>query len=246
MPAFEDEGERLQKVLSRVGLFSRRVAEDMIEAGRVTVNGEPARLGQRVDIGSAQIEVDGALIGVKPGLVHYLLNKPTGVVTTAADTHGRPIVTDLVPDEPRVYPVGRLDRDTSGLLILTNDAALGETLTNPESKVPKTYAAKVRGRPSEVVLEGLRRGVVLDDGPTLPARVALVREGPKSAWLEIEIVEGRNRQVRRMCEAIGHPVLQLVRTKIGGLELGPLASGEVRELDAAEIRRLEARPRAAK
>jgi pseudouridine synthase len=158
------DGERLQKVLARAGLASRRACEELIADGRVTVNGEVADLGRRVDPTSDVIEVDGALVPIAPGLVHYLLNKPAGVVTTAADTHGRPTVVELVPDDPRVFPVGRLDADTEGLLLLTNDGELTHRLTHPSFGVEKEYLASVEGDPSPAALRRLREGVELDDG----------------------------------------------------------------------------------
>ncbi|MCP4851493.1 MAG: rRNA pseudouridine synthase, partial [Actinomycetia bacterium] len=203
------EGERLQKVLARVGVGSRRTCDDLIAAGRITVDGVVATLGRRVDPETALIEVDGAPIGVRPGLVHYLLNKPAGVVTTADDPQGRPTVVGLVPDEPRVFPVGRLDADTEGLLLLTNDGELTHRLTHPSYGVEKEYVVEVQGVPTRAVLRRLREGIDLEDGLTAPARAALL----DASLVRLTIHEGRNRQVRRMCEAVGHPVLRLVRTR---------------------------------
>jgi len=225
------EGERLQKILAQAGVGSRRVCENLIEDGRVSVNGEVARLGQRASADADLIEVDGAAIGTRPGLVHYLLNKPAGVVTTAQDTHGRPTVVEIVPDEPRVFPVGRLDAETEGLLLLTND---GE-LTHPSFGVDKEYLAEVDGSPARGAIRRLREGVELDDGPTAPAKVSLV----SPTLLRIVIHEGRNRQVRRMCEAVGHPVVRLVRTRIGPLSDTELAPGQWRSLTRDEVRTLE-------
>jgi len=233
-PAEPPEGERLQKVLARAGIASRRACEELIAAGRVTVNGAVAALGRRIDPERDEIEVDGALVGVAPGLVHYLLNKPAGVITTAADPQGRPTVVELVPDEPRVFPVGRLDADTEGLLILTNDGALAERLTHPRFGVEKEYVAEVRGAPSPGTVRALRRGVALDDGVTAPAKVALV----SPSVLRLVIHEGRNRQVRRMCEAVGHPVVRLVRIRIGPVADRRLAPGRWRPLDPEEVRAL--------
>ncbi|MBW3615096.1 MAG: rRNA pseudouridine synthase [Actinobacteria bacterium] len=229
-------GERLQKVLARTGLASRRACEELIAEGRVTVNAEVAELGRRVDPLVDVIEVDGALVPVAPGLVHYLLNKPAGVVSTAADTHGRSTVVDLVPADPRVFPVGRLDADTEGLIVLTNDGELAHRLTHPSFGVEKEYLAHVEGGPGPSALRRLRDGVELDDGPTAPAKVARVDAGV----LRITIHEGRNRQVRRMCEAVGHPVLRLVRTRIGPLADRRLKPGEWRPLEAGEVRALAA------
>jgi 23S rRNA pseudouridine2605 synthase len=228
-------GERLQKVLAQAGIGSRRVCEIYIDEGRVSVNGVIARLGQRVDPDVDVIEVDGSQIGVKPGLVHYLLNKPPGVVTTAQDTHGRPTVVELVPAEPRVFPVGRLDADTEGLLLLTNDGDLTHRITHPSFGVDKEYLAEVEGEPSRGALRRLREGVELEDGLTAPATASLLAPN----LVRLVIHEGRNRQVRRMCEAVGHPVVRLVRTRIGPLSDTTLAPGEWRELTQAEVRSLE-------
>jgi 23S rRNA pseudouridine2605 synthase len=231
----EDGGVRLQKVLAQAGLGSRRVCEDLIDRRRVRVNGEVAVLGRRVDPEVDVVEVDGAQIGVRPGLVHYLLNKPRGVITTAADTHGRPTVVDLVPAEPRVFPVGRLDGDTEGLLLLTNDGDLAHRLTHPSFGVDKEYLVEVAGEAHRGVLRRLREGVELDDGITAPAKVAQLGD----QLLRITIHEGRNRQIRRMCEAVGTPVVRLVRTRIGPLSDRTLGPGEWRALTQDEVRALE-------
>jgi 23S rRNA pseudouridine2605 synthase len=228
-------GERLQKVMARAGLGSRRVSEDLIAAGRVTINGEAAVLGSRVDTDRDEVALDGVPIGVQPGLVHYLLNKPVGVVTTADDPQGRPTVIDLVPSDPRVHAVGRLDLDTEGLLLLTNDGTLTHRMTHPSFGVEKEYVAEVEGRPSRGAIRRLREGIVLDDGPTAPAKVSLL----DSSIVRITIHEGRNRQVRRMCEAVGHPVVRLVRTRIGPLRDPRLGPGEWRELEQDEVREIE-------
>ncbi len=229
-----DEGERLQKVLARAGLGSRRTCEELIAAGRVTVDGVVAGLGRRVDPAVARIDVDGVPVPVAPGLVHYLVNKPAGVVTTAADTHGRPTVVGLVPDEPRVFPVGRLDLETEGLLILTNDGELAHRLTHPSFGIPKEYLAEVDGVPSPGAVRALREGVELEDGRTAPAQVAVVAP----SLLRIVVHEGRNRQVRRMCAAVGHPVHRLVRTRIGPVVDRQLPPGEWRRLGLDEVRAL--------
>lgn len=230
-----DEGERLQKVLARAGIASRRGAEELIADGRVTVNGEIADLGRRVDVESDAVEVDGVAIGVRPGMVYYLLHKPAGVVTTADDPQGRPTVVGLVPSEPRVFPVGRLDMDTEGLLLLTNDGDLTHRLTHPSFGVDKEYLAHVEGTLSRGALRRLREGVELDDGPTAPARVSQIEAG----LVRLVIHEGRNRQVRRMCEAVGHRVIRLVRTRIGPLVDHSLAPGAWRSLETEEVRALE-------
>lgn len=228
-------GERLQKVLASLGWGSRRVCEELIASGRVAVNGEVAVLGRRVEPDVDRIEVDGVPVGSRPGLVHYLLNKPAGVVTTASDPHGRPTVIELVPAEPRVFPVGRLDLDTEGLLLLTNDGDLAHVLTHPRFGVEKEYLVQVSGGAvSAGSLRQLRDGVELDDGRTAPAKVSQ----PSPGLLRITIHEGRNRQVRRMCEAVGHEVQRLVRVRIGPLSDRTLAPGTWRVLDAAEVRAL--------
>jgi 23S rRNA pseudouridine2605 synthase len=231
----EGDGVRLQKVLAQAGLGSRRACEELIERGRVRVNGAIASLGRRVQPDHDVIEVDGAQIGVRPGLVHYLLHKPAGVITTADDPQGRPTVVDLVPPEPRVFPVGRLDGDSEGLLLLTNDGDLAHRLTHPSYGVDKEYLVEVEGEPSRGDVARLRTGVELDDGPTAPAKVAQLDE----RTLRITIHEGRNRQVRRMCEAVGHPVRRLVRTRIGPITDRSLKPGAWRALTQDEVRALE-------
>jgi 23S rRNA pseudouridine2605 synthase len=228
------EGDRLQKVLAAAGLGSRRACELLIEEGRVTVDGEVAVPGRRVDPETAHVEVDGTPVPVRPGMVTWLLNKPKGVVSTAHDPQGRSTVVDLVPQEPRVFPVGRLDADTEGLILLTNDGELAHRLTHPSFGVEKEYLAEVEGTPSAADIRRLREGVVLDDGPTAPARASLVGPG----LVRLTIHEGRNRQVRRMCEAVGHPVVRLVRTRIGPLADRRLKPGTSRALTADEVRAL--------
>lgn len=229
------EGIRLQKVLAVRGFGSRRVVENMIEDGRVSVNGELAQLGRRVDVDHDVVEVDGVRVGVAPDLTYYLLNKPTGVVTTAADTHDRSIVTELVPEEPRVYPVGRLDLDTEGLLLLTNDGDMTHRLTHPSFGIEKEYLVEVDGEMSRGHLRRLREGVELDDGITAPAKASSVAANV----IKLTIHEGRNRQVRRMCSALGFKVTRLVRIRIGALADRNLGPGEWRELTLDEVRTLE-------
>jgi 23S rRNA pseudouridine2605 synthase len=228
------EGERLQRVLARTGFGSRRACDELIAEGRVEVDGAPAVLGQRVDPVTARITVDGVPIPAAPDLVHYLLNKPAGVVTTSEDPQGRPTVLSLVPDHPRVFAVGRLDMATEGLLVLTNDGELAQALTHPSRGIPKEYLVEVEGTPAQHALATLRRGVPLDDGVTAPAKVGVMGRGV----LRIVIHEGRNRQVRRMCEAVGHPVRRLVRTRIGPLSDPTLPPGTWRPLTVAEVRTL--------
>ncbi len=228
------QGERLQKVLAARGWGSRRVCEDLIAAGRVTVNGDVAILGRRVDVEHDLVEIDGVPLGTRAGLVYYLLNKPVGVVTTASDPQGRPTVVELVPDDPRVFPVGRLDVATEGLLLLTNDGDLAHRLTHPSHGVDKEYLAEVQGEVGAGGLRRLRDGVELDDGLTAPAKVSQ----PDPGVLRIVIHEGRNRQVRRMCDAIGHPVTRLVRVRIGPLRDATLRPGTWRQLEAHEVKTL--------
>ena len=234
----EPTRERVQKVLARAGFGSRRACEALITAGRVTVDGTVVALGDRADPATSALAVDGVPVPTRPGLVHYLLNKPAGVITSAQDPQGRPTVVGLVPAEPRVFPVGRLDLDTEGLLLLTNDGDLAQRLTHPRYGVDKTYLAEVEGVPAPATLRRLREGVDLDDGRTAPARATLVQAGEVTSAVEITIHEGRNRQVRRMCDAVGHPVRRLVRTRIGSLADPRLAPGVWRRLTLAEVRGL--------
>jgi 23S rRNA pseudouridine2605 synthase len=227
---------RLAKYLAHAGVASRRSAEELIREGRVAVAGDvvtdPAR-----DVGeSAAVAVDGELLTGAERRVMLALNKPAGVVSTASDTHGRPTVVELVAGGagagPRLYPVGRLDIDTTGLILLTNDGELANRLTHPRYQVPKTYRARLAGGPvGERALRALRRGVALEDGPTAPASVRRLAPGE----IELTIREGRNRQVRRMCEAVGHPVLELRRVAFGPLRLGRLAPGRHRQLTEREV-----------
>ncbi len=220
---------RLNQYLARAGVASRRGADELIRAGRVTVNGTLGELHTAVS-GGDEVEVDGRLV-VAQRLSHLLLHKPAAVVTTARDPQGRATVVGLVPAKPRVVPVGRLDADTTGALLLTNDGQLAHRLAHPRYGVEKTYVAEVEGRPSSSVVRRLAGGVQLDDGLTAPARVRLL--GPSR--LELVLHEGRNRQVRRMCDAVGHPARRLHRSGYAGLTLGNLAAGESRPLTRAEI-----------
>jgi 23S rRNA pseudouridine2605 synthase len=239
-PGSSAEGERLQKILARAGFGSRRIAEELIAGGRVTVDGAVARLGQRIDSERMRVEVDGVRVPVRDDVVYYLLNKPRRVVTTARDPEGRTTAVDLVPTEPRVFPVGRLDYDTEGLLVLTNDGELAQLVTHPRHGIEKTYLAEVSGVPNRATVRALREGVTLDDGPSAPARVRLVQQQGDNAALEIVLHEGRNRIVRRMCEAVGHPVRRLVRTHVGPITDRRLAPGAWRALRPREVRALYA------
>jgi len=228
-------GERLQKVLAAVGFGGRRACEELIEAGRVTVDGDVAILGRRVDPDVAEVAVDGVPVSVRPGLVYYLLNKPRGAVVTASDPQGRPTALDLVPREPRVFSVGRLDADTEGLIIFTNDGDLAHRLAHPSFGVEKEYLVELDGIPTAGQIRQLRAGVMLDDGITAPARASMV----EPRVLRLTIHEGRNRQVRRMCAAVGHHVLRLVRLRIGPVSDHALGPGEWRALTNDEVRGLE-------
>ena len=229
----EESRERLQKVLARAGIASRRASEEMIQAGRVTINGQIAALGDKV-ADSDRIELDGIPVLRDPNLVHYLLHKPREVVSTASDTENRQTVVDLVPSGIRVYPVGRLDADSEGLIILTNDGDLTHRLTHPSFGVPKEYLVHVEGIPQRSALRSLREGIQLEDGMTAPAQVSM----PDQGLLKLTIHEGRNRQVRRMCAAIGHPVVRLVRVRIGPITDSSLTAGSWRELTNEEVRSL--------
>jgi 23S rRNA pseudouridine2605 synthase len=236
-----DEGERLQKLLARAGFGSRRSCEQMIAAGRVVVDGEVAILGARADPARAHITLDGVPVIVDSTLVYWLLNKPAGFVTTAHDPQRRQTVMELVPSQPRVFSVGRLDRDTEGLLVLTNDGELAELLTHPRHGVEKAYLAEVEGVPTAGALRKLREGVLLDDGPARATRAQVVqRSADGNAALEIVLKEGRKRIVRRMCAEVGHPVRRLVRTRIGPLSDQKLPPGEWRALTPQEVRALYA------
>lgn len=223
---------RLNAYLARAGVASRRGADALIKAGRVTVDGAPGELNTFVEAANV-VRVDGREVG-KQALRHVLLNKPRGTITTARDPKGRPTVVDLVGGETRVVPVGRLDRDTTGVLLLTNDGQLAHRLAHPRYEVEKVYEAEVAGEPSDAVLRRLAEGVVLEDGPTAPAGVR--RLGPSR--IELALHEGRNRQVRRMLEAVGHPVVKLRRSRYAGLGPGRLRPGEWRELTREEVRGL--------
>jgi len=225
---------RLNAYLARAGVASRRGADELIKAGRVTVNGEPGQLNTFVQ-SRDRVRVDGELVTLQR-LAYVLLNKPAGVVTTARDPQGRRTVIDLVPADPRVVPVGRLDADTTGALLLTNDGPLSHRLAHPRYAVEKIYVADVEGEPTDAVLQRLRDGIELDDGPTAPARVR--RLAPNR--IELILHEGRNRQVRRMLEAVGHPVTRLHRTSYAGLTLEGLEPGQWRELEPSEVEALRA------
>ncbi len=230
--------ERLQKLIAHSGLTSRRGAEELISQGRVTVDGVEAHLGQKIDPRTAAVLIDGVPLPVAPGLVYYLLNKPRGVVSTASDPHGRRTVVDIVASDERIYPVGRLDADSEGLLILTNDGDLAHRLMHPSFGVDKTYTVLVASEPSARQLRQLREGVELEDGPAQAHSIRILDRGQGRALLEIVMGEGRKREVRRLCDAVGLPVERLIRTAIGPLRDRELKPGEHRPLTLDEVRSL--------
>jgi 23S rRNA pseudouridine2605 synthase len=242
------EGERLQKVLARAGIASRRAAEDLIREGRVTVNGQVAELGQRVEVARDAVKVDGRLVRPRHEHRYLLLNKPTGFVTTLSDPEGRDTVLDLIPHGLRrgLFPVGRLDYHTEGLLLLTTDGELAQAVAHPRHGCVKTYEAKVKGEPTEELLQRLREGVVVAGRRTAPARIrrragAVPRGGRRStanSWWVVEISEGRTRQIREMFRRVGHPVQRLRRVAIGPVRDAALAPGGYRELTEEEVEAL--------
>ncbi len=230
--------ERLQKLIAAAGIASRREAERMITAGRVKVNGlVVVTAGFKADLDRDRVEVDGRMIGRPEAKVYYMLNKPSGYVTTLKDPQGRPTVLLFFQDLPiRVYPVGRLDMDAEGLMVLTNDGDLAKHLMHPSTHVPKTYRVKVEGHPNPAALRKLGAGeIIVGERPVLPARVEVVKTGEGRTWLHLTITEGRYHQIKRMCQAVGHRVLKLKRVEFGPLKLGRLALGERRELKPNEI-----------
>lgn len=237
--------ERLHKILARSGVASRRSVEAMLRAGRIKINGRIVTTpGVKIDPERDEVQVDGKPVYLKRLLekrpVYLAFYKPAGVVTTIADPQGRPKITDFLHGVPeRVFPVGRLDFDSEGLLFLTNDGELAHRLMHPRNKIPKTYAVWVVGKVGNESLKRLREGVVLDDGPTQPAAVRVIQRLRAQTLLEIIITEGRKRQVRRMCDAIGHPVIKLERTAIGALTLKGLQPGRFRELTDLEVDQLK-------
>ncbi|MFQ5594074.1 MAG: pseudouridine synthase [Anaerolineae bacterium] len=231
--------ERLQKSLARAGIASRRKCEEIIRQGRVAVNGQiVTELGTKVDPEQDTITVDGRRIDESEEYTYIVLHKPTGVITTSNDPWGRPSVLDLVDVETRVYPVGRLDADSEGLVLLTNDGALTHQLTHPSFEHPKEYNVLVKGRPSNPALERLRTGVRLEDGLTAPAQVDVLRREGEDTWLRMILHEGRKRQIRRMSDTVGRPVRRLIRVRIGPIRLGDLAQGQWRHLSRREIDQL--------
>lgn len=229
--------ERLQKYLASCGVASRRMSEEIIKSGRVAVNGQiVTEMGVKIKIGTDKVTVDGKDVTPEEEHVYLMLNKPEGYVTTAHDPQGRPTVLDLVAEVPqRVFPIGRLDVDTEGLLFLTNDGELAYRLTHPKFAVTKVYHALVTGKPSEDKLDRMRNGLKLEDGMTKPCTVKVIRRYNHKTMLEITISEGRNRQVRRMCQAIGNPIIELERVKIENIELSQVKRGQYRKLTLEEL-----------
>jgi 23S rRNA pseudouridine2605 synthase len=232
------EGERLQKALARAGLGSRRACEELIRARRVTVNGRVAELGSRVHPDRDVVELDGGRVPLDPALRYFAFHKPHGVVTTAKDPQGRPDISSYYPPGERVFPVGRLDRESEGLLLLTNDGELANRLMHPRYQVEKEYLAEVEGTPTPRAMSQLTRGVMLDDGEARAASARSVAGSRGRSAVRMVMTEGRKREVRRMLDAVGLPVRRLVRVRVGPIRLGRLRAGEVRELDPAEVREL--------
>lgn len=232
---------RLNKFLALAGVASRREADRWIQEGRISVNNQVVEeLGLRVDEDKDVVRVDGRKIQVKTEPVYILLNKPAGYLVTLKDPFRRPTVRTLLPASlGRVFPVGRLDLATEGLLVLTNDGELAFRLSHPRFGVKKVYLAKIKGEPDKEALRRLERGVHLEGAKTAPARVVPLAPGQKSSWLRLELQEGRKREVREMCRAVGHPVLELRRVEFAGLGLGNLKPGQWRHLEPGEIRRLK-------
>lgn len=229
-----ERSEKLHKVMARIGYGSRRACEVMISQRRVQVNGMVADVGARVDVLHDEVRVDGDTVGVRPDLVYFLLNKPSGFVSAVNDPQGRPTVTSLIQRPERIYPIGRLDLDSEGLLILTNDGDLTYLITHPSRGVEKEYLVELNGSIGEKALNKMRHGLELEDGITAPARVTKLSRNV----IKVVIHEGRNRQIRRMCEAVGLGVERLVRTRIGSVRDSKLKQGEWRELTVGEVSEL--------
>lgn len=247
LPMSSGEPERLHKALARAGVGSRRAVEAMIAEGKIRVNGrQVTELGMKVDPARDKVHVNGRPVRLitddDQEKVYFLLNKPPRTLTTTKDDRGRKTVLDLIGGETevRVYPVGRLDFDAEGALLITNDGRLAHQLTHPRFHVPKTYLAKVKGRPSEESLDKLRRGIYLEDGPTRPAHVEIVEHTKANTWVEITVTEGRNRLIKRMFWRIHHPVARLIRVRFGNLEVNDLAPGRFRLVTNRELKELQA------
>lgn len=234
--------ERLQKILASFGIASRRKAEELIESGKVTVNGKTAVLGMKADALRDHIKVNGKLISKKETLVYYAFHKPDGVLTTLSETEDRDTIRPYVRSIPqRVYPIGRLDYHSEGLLLLTNDGELAYAVMHPSHQIAKKYSVKVKGEPPEDRIDRLRKGVLLDDGRTLPCDIRKIRptRTGMNSWYEVTIYEGRKRQIRRMFDKINHPVMRLKRIAINGIRLGSMKPGEMRKLSEPETTKLK-------
>jgi 23S rRNA pseudouridine2605 synthase len=232
--------KRIQKILSEMGISSRREAEEMILEGRITVNGRIAELGMKADPNRDHIKVDRKLLTKREPKVYLMFNKPRNVVTTLKDPEGRPTVKDFLKDiRYRVYPVGRLDYDSEGLLLLTNDGDFANAIMHPSKKIPKTYQVKVKGIPEQKEIDGLKKGIHLEDGLTAPAKVKRLKTTENNSWLEVTIYEGRKRQLRRMFDQVGHSVLKLKRIRIKSIDLGDLKPGGYRYLTPDEVTRIK-------
>jgi len=230
---------RLQKIIAEMGITSRRKAEELIVEGRVTVNGQTAVIGMKADPLRDHIKVDGKLLTRPEKKVYYIFNKPRGVVTSMSDPQGRPTVNDFLRGiRQRVYPVGRLDYDSEGMLILTNDGELAHAILHPSMKIPKTYLVKVKGVLEEEDMEKLRTGIKIEGGMTAPAKVRRLRKTENNSWIEMTIYEGKKRQIRRMLERVGHPVIRLMRVRIDGIEMGELSPGSFRRMTSEEMKRI--------
>ena len=231
--------QRLQKIIAEMGVSSRRGAEELILEGRVTVNGKAAVIGMKADILRDHIKVDGKLLVNPEKKVYYIFNKPRGVLTSIGDPQGRPTVSDFLRGiRQRVFPVGRLDFDSEGMLFLTNDGEFAHAVLHPSKKIPKTYLVKVKGVLEEEELEKLRNGIKLDGRLTAPAKVKRLRKVENNSWIEMTIYEGKKRQIRRMLERVSHPVIRLMRVRIDGIEMGELSPGAYRRMTAEEMKKI--------
>lgn len=230
--------QRLQKILAQMGVASRRKAEELIVEGRVIVNGKAVAVGMKADPTKDHIKVNGRLLTKPEPKIYLMFNKPAGVVASLSDPEGRPTVRDFLKGvKYRVFPIGRLDYDSEGLLLITNDGDFAHRILHPSKKTPKTYVIKVKGIIDEDAIEKLRRGVRLQDGLTAPSKVKKIRQSESNSWVEITIHEGRKRQVRRMLEKVGYPVIKLRRIAIGGLKLSDLKPGEIRRITVEEVKK---------
>lgn len=227
---------RIHKYLAHAGVSSRRHSEELVSAGEVLVNGVKAKIGQVIDSDSAKVTVSGKPVAIDKVLVYYLLNKPRGVVSAVTDPDGRRTVVSLVPGGHRLYPVGRLDYDSEGLMLLTNDGDLAYKLTHPKFEIKKTYHVLVKGVMTAKTIGYLESGVTIEGQKTAADDVSIAESQPNNTWIDLTIHEGRNRQIRKMCEAVGFPVLRLIRTHLGPWELGDLATGKFRKLEKADLK----------